>query len=116
MNKILVRPEVDDSKWMALMFTEKFLLKAPSHIKEPQIKELEQLSPDKLTVLLKIKSLPVKGRLRKEVIKNISKESLERLEKRYQVSKTIIEAEEQNLFEAVEHQIGKTNIQQYLDA
>jgi len=102
----IVKEKVDYSKWLSLMFTERFLSKAPSHIKEHQIKEFELVKNNNLISLLNVKSLPIKGALRSKVIKQIGKTVIERLEKRYKISQAIIDAEKENLYDAIEHQTG----------
>jgi len=94
-------------KWIALMFTERFLTNAPSDLKKAQIKEFENVPYGKLWILTEVKSLPVKKDLRSKVVKIIGKDILERLEKRYQIAKAIAEADKENLYEAVEHQTGE---------
>ena len=102
--------DVQYSKWLALMFTERLMPDAPAHIKEPQRLELEKLPISKLKELLAVDSLPVRKEVRGQVIRSVGKEVIERLEKRFKIAEAIIAAEKEGLYEAVEHQTGETNL------
>jgi hypothetical protein len=107
--KPLTEKNVNYSKWMALMFTERLLPDAPAHIKEPQVLELEGLPLSKLQILLNVDHLPVNKNIRPKIERAIGSKLLQRLEKRQKIAKAIREAESQGLYDAVEHQAGEVD-------
>ena len=98
------------SQWLSLMFTERFLPDAPSHLKDPQSLELKQLSLKQLSALLEVEHLPVNKKLRSRIERVVGKVFLERLEKRHKIANAIREAETSGLYEAVEHQTGEIDL------
>lgn len=105
--KELANRYVKYSEWLALMFTKRFLSDAPKHFIEPQIMEFKNIDFEKLLILFKVDSLPVKGDLRNEVISILGEKVLDRLEKRYKIAKIIEMGDKENLSEALEHQTGE---------
>jgi hypothetical protein len=108
--KVLAEKQIEYAKWLAFMFTEQLLPDAPSHLKEPQMKELENLPLHKLKAFLEIKSLPLSERQRSSISRTVGKTILQRLEKRHQIAQAIAEAEKHGLYNAVEGQTGEVDL------
>lgn len=108
--KVLAEKRIKYAKWLAFMFTEQLLPDAPAHLKEPQMKELENLQLRKLKALLEVESLPLSEKQRSSLSRTVGKTILQRLEKRHQIAQAITEAEKHGLYDAVESQTGEVDL------
>lgn len=107
--RLLAEKKIEYVKWLAFMFTERLLSEAPAHLKEPQMKELENLQLRKLKALLEVESLPLSEKQRSRLSRTVGKTILQRLEKRHEIAQAIAEAEKHDLYDAVESQTGEVD-------
>lgn len=107
--KVFAEKQIEYSKWLAFMFTERLLPGASDQLKEPQVKELEGLPLRKLTAFLEVNSLPLTDKQRSSLSRTVGRTILQRLEKRYQISQAIAEAEKHGLYDVVESQTGEVD-------
>ena len=104
-----VSEEVNCQNELAKMFIQKlFPENTPIHLKGSQLSEFKKLSLNKLLPLIRIESLPIDPKKRSQIVKSIGARTIERLEKRYEIAKSI--AEEQGLYDIMEDATGKIDL------
>lgn len=85
--------------------TERLLGGAPRHLIGPQIEELSGLAGEQLAALNGIVQFPLADDMRKRILDVFEGDAavLNRMEKRYETARAIIQADRQGLYELAEH-------------
>jgi len=90
-----------DRKQLARLAAEKLLTGAPENCISSQLRDLINLEFDDLSFLAKLR-MPMDAANRAKVADRFGDKFVARLEKRYVIAQSIIEAEKENLFDQIE--------------
>ena len=96
---------------LAVDITERLFSEAPLHLKKPQAVELSKLTLEQLKVIARIKRFPIPKRTRDRIVSALESEELvKRMEKRGRFANAILKAEQEGLYEALEHATGMLDL------
>jgi hypothetical protein len=97
---------------LAFLVVDYLMGDAPPHIRKPQIEELSRLPRSDLLLLLDIEQLPLKKERERELSSKLEHPlALQRLQRRFQIARTIAEARREGLYEASENLTGSVDME-----
>jgi hypothetical protein len=98
-----------NNKQMARVAAEHLLAGAPENCISSQLRDLIDLELDDLSFLAKLR-MPMDAATRVKVADRFGDRFVARLEKRYEIAQSIIEAEKEGIFDQIEDQANKYNL------